>query len=556
MQVLKNQAFQNKNWKALNPVSLLKQDPCFNVGIEAGRLLPMYIEESQVHGSALVTAIDDCPDIAPDVARVANSSFVDLGREVKTGWQPILQDQRRRYRSLMHLRSPDHRQFAVTLCMFATTILALPKLKSRKSHMHCFRKEQLSTLLIIAFCSLIVPSWACGQLIKLAPPKAENSIRVATFKVSMNRSATNRLTEDLQRSDAQIKLIATIIRAVKPDVILLNEIDYSTETDNAKLFEQKYLSDPALDALGNGPHAMPHQFSAPVNTGDPSGMDLNNNQRTNDPEDAWGFGRFPGQYGMAVLSRFEIDAKATRTFQNLLWSKLPNASRPIDPQTGQAYYNEATWEKLRLPSKSLWDVSIKANGKLFHMLASHPTPPSFDGPEDRNGCRNHDEVRLLLDYISAPQAADTNNSNLESYWKDDQGRPGRLPQQEQFIIAGDLNCDPVDGDSRSDAIRGLLSHARVQSNPTPQSEGGIAASKQQANKNLDHRGNPQFDTSDFNDQVVGNLRVDYVLPSIGFKVKASGVVWPKEEQDNPAHELLRSLNGATDHHMVWVDVEL
>ncbi len=35
-----------------------------SVGIEAGKLLPMNIEELQVKGSALVTAIDDCPEIA------------------------------------------------------------------------------------------------------------------------------------------------------------------------------------------------------------------------------------------------------------------------------------------------------------------------------------------------------------------------------------------------------------------------------------------------------------------------------------------------------------
>ncbi len=35
-----------------------------SAGIEAGKLLPMNIEELQVKGSALVTAIDDCPEIA------------------------------------------------------------------------------------------------------------------------------------------------------------------------------------------------------------------------------------------------------------------------------------------------------------------------------------------------------------------------------------------------------------------------------------------------------------------------------------------------------------
>ena len=29
-----------------------------------------------------------------------------------------------------------------------------------------------------------------------------------------------------------------------------------------------------------------------------------------------------------------------------------------------------------------------------------PTPPAFDGEEDRNGRRNHDEIRFWVDYVS------------------------------------------------------------------------------------------------------------------------------------------------------------
>ena len=52
--------------------------------------------------------------------------------------------------------------------------------------------------------------------------------------------------------------------------------------------------------------------------------------------------------------------------------------------------------------KHIIKYGIKKNvkGKTFHLLASHPTPPVFDGDEDRNGKRNHDEVRLIADYIN------------------------------------------------------------------------------------------------------------------------------------------------------------
>ena len=38
--------------------------------------------------------------------------------------------------------------------------------------------------------------------------------------------------------------------------------------------------------------------------------------------------------------------------------------------------------------------------QTVHVLASHPTPPTFDGAEDRNGRRNHDEIRFWADYVS------------------------------------------------------------------------------------------------------------------------------------------------------------
>lgn len=399
---------------------------------------------------------------------------------------------------------------------------------------------------IVGACS---SQWSLAQ-VQLAPAKIDGTLRIATFNVSMNRSGPGRLTEDLKGDYEQIRWISTILRHIKPDIVLLNELDYSTADDNAKLFEQLFLGDNQPDFLGNGPYRLPFVFTAPVNTGVPSALDLNNNGRTDDPEDAWGFGRFPGQYGMAVLSRFEIDTKATRTFQNLLWSKLDNALKPIVPETGKPYYDEKTWSQLRLSSKSLWDVVILVEGKPIHLLASHPTPPAFDGPEDRNGCRNHDEIRLLVDYISplSPSAS--------KYWVDDQGREGNLPAEAAFVIAGDLNSDPVDGGNRNDAIKKLLVHPRVKADPVPQSLGGIQAAQLQAQKNLEHQGKPEFDTGDFNDQVVGNLRIDYVLPSQQFNVKASGVVWPKIEDGSSNKLLLEKINNASDHHLVWIDVKL
>ena len=54
---------------------------------------------------------------------------------------------------------------------------------------------------------------------------------------------------------------------------------------------------------------------------------------------------------------------------------------------------------LRLSCKIHWDVPVQIGSETVHFLVSHPTPPAFDGPEDRNGRRNHDEIRFWADYI-------------------------------------------------------------------------------------------------------------------------------------------------------------
>ena len=132
------------------------------------------------------------------------------------------------------------------------------------------------------------------------------------------------------------------------------------------------------------------------------GAGANNNGSTTDPQDAFGYGRHEGEYGMLVLSRFPIENEFIRTFQTFLWRDMPGALLPVDPSTGEPYYSDAEVALLRLSSKSFWDVPIKvpaAGGGLpwrLHLLCSHPTPPVFDGPEDRNGRRNHYTIKSDL----------------------------------------------------------------------------------------------------------------------------------------------------------------
>jgi hypothetical protein len=233
---------------------------------------------------------------------------------------------------------------------------------------------------------------------------------------------------------------------------------------------------------------------------------------------------------------------------------MPGALLPDDPATDAPadWYSPAELEDVRLSSKSHWDVPIEVGDETVHFLVSHPTPPTFDGPEDRNGLRNHDEIRFWADYVSPRR-------KRAAYIYDDEGRYGGLPRGESFVIAGDQNADPEDGDSVDAAIDQLLRHPRVV-DPEPTSAGGAEA-VDQGGANLAHDGDPALDTADFADGAPGNLRVDYVLPSKGTKVVGSGIFWPVDA--DPLYYLTGDYDPArwpftgvptSDHRLVWVDL--
>lgn len=390
--------------------------------------------------------------------------------------------------------------------------------------------RKIALLAVVALIVGVVPLTVVGS--------EPEPVRFATFNASLNRSAAGELAADLSTgNDAQAQAVAEIIQRSRPDVILINEFDFDPEA--VDLFRDNYLE---VSQRGAEPIVYPHSFIAPSNTGIPSGHDLNNDGTVGGPDDAFGFGFFPGQFGMVVYSRYPI--VDTRTFQTFLWDDMPGALLPVDPTTGEPWYSPEELEVLRLSSKSHWDVEIEIGRKEVHFLTSHPTPPVFDGPEDRNGTRNHDEIRFWADYV-IPSRGD--------YIYDDDGVTGGIEAGEPFVIAGDQNSDPLDGDSIPGAIQQLLEHPRVNSKETPTSTGGVWAAETQGDINETHRSDPAEDTADFADTEPGNLRADYVLPSKRLRIVDSAVFWPAEGE--PFFELTGTFPfPSSDHRLVWVDV--
>jgi hypothetical protein len=377
--------------------------------------------------------------------------------------------------------------------------------------------------------------------------KTPSKFRIATFNVSMEalnyitpskdnklEVSGNELTHALQRNNQQIKNIAEIIQRVNPDIILLNEFDrIDNNHSNIRYFVNKYL------AQGQNSQASidyPYFYQGPVNTGMKINSDLNNDGTTNQqPGDTHGFGYFEGHYGMALLSKYPIKEKEIRTFQHFKWRDMPNALQPIDPSTNKPWFTNKAWQELRLSSKSHWDVPININGKTVHILASHPTPPVFDGPEDRNGKRNHDEIRFWFDYI---------NGDIEEYIYDDLGNKGGLPPKQAFVILGDQNASIVNGNAianeGSQGIYALLNSEKIQ-DPLPESLGGKLHDV--SNENA------KYYTAHW------SMRPDYVLPSVfNFTIKGSGVFWPQKNEET--YRLIKDRQASSDHRLVWVDLEL
>jgi endonuclease/exonuclease/phosphatase family metal-dependent hydrolase len=172
---------------------------------------------------------------------------------------------------------------------------------------------------------------------------------------------------------------------------------------------------------------------------------------------------------------------------------------------------------------------------VVHLLASHPTPPVFDGPENRNGARNFDEIRLWAEYLS---------TGPKPWLCDDQGRCGGIDADARFVIAGDLNADPDDGDGMPGAVAQLLRHPRVDASFVPRSEGAVERAADHA---LPRKGAVASHTGDFGPKV-GTLRLDYLLPSHGLRVLDGAVFWPASGmlEDDPTT--------ASDHHLVWLEI--
>jgi hypothetical protein len=362
----------------------------------------------------------------------------------------------------------------------------------------------------------------CGGLIVwITGAVAAETTRIATYNVSLGRDGPGLLVRDLlANKDKQIATVVKIIGVVQPDILLLNDFDFDHRGVALGLF---------ADKLAEQGMTYPYRFALAQNTGLASGIDLDGDKRLGGPGDSHGFGEFLGAQSMAILSRYEIDLDGVQDFSSGLWRELPGAVLPV--VDNGPWPSQAAWDIQRLSSKGHWDVPVLLpDGRTLRLLTSHPTPPVFDGIEDQNGFRNRDEIRFWSIYLA------------------------KLPADAAFVILGDLNADPQDGEGSHGAIRALLADPKAR-DVQPASQGAVEASNRQAGPNLKQISDPAFDTVDWDEnRTPGNMRVDYVLPSANLRVSDAGVFWPASDQDG--FDIVGSDGSVGSHHrLVWIDIE-
>ena len=331
---------------------------------------------------------------------------------------------------------------------------------------------------------------------------AAETLRIATYNADLSAPGPGLLLHDLRKDPLppQRAAVVAVLAALDADILLLTAIDYDLQGEALAALAAR------LEAAGR---PYPYRLALRPNTGVPTGRDLDGNGQLGEPRDAQGWGRFAGEGGMAVLSRLPI-AEGARDFSGVLWADLPGNLMPdTDPAR----------DIQRLHTTGAHEVPVRLpDGGTLRLLAFYASPPVFDGPEDRNGRRNHDEaafwLRLLGGDLTSP------------------------PPAPPFVLLGQTSLDPADGEGRAQALQALLTHPALQ-DPGPRGA--------QGRDDPGQRGDAALDTALYDG--LGGLRVEVVLPSADLQVSGAGVMWPADSDPMAA-----TLAAASRHRPVWVEV--
>ena len=292
----------------------------------------------------------------------------------------------------------------------------------------------------------------------------------------------------------QAAAAAKIIKKFSPDVLSIDEMEADPGAPAA--FIENFLM------KGEDAADYPFFYVGQTNSGIQTGLPY--------PYDYKGFGRFRGQYGIALLSRQEIDYEGIINLKDFHWRSL-----------AESYLQAAGSQSIECPEDfPLWstaflDIPIKIGsegGHALHAVLLHPTVPMKDYI---NPWRNADQLVFLKNHIDG--LAMKNG--------------GGLP----FVVMGDLNADPDSGIGIAEAAKRLFWDENIICRKTDQNtflEGGGVEPPMEENPAL------------------LQARLDYILPSSRhFKLNGPFVFAPRGTSWWPV------ARRASDHFFVYADCE-
>ena len=269
------------------------------------------------------------------------------------------------------------------------------------------------TVLVIVAGVLAQPAQAAGRDDRGGTSRCVS--RPTTSRSTGTRRASSSRPE--HRHNAQARTVAEMIQRAAPTSCCST----SSTTSRATARPTSSGELPRRSQQGAPPRRVPVRVRRAVEHRHPERLrpQQRHGHRSAGGDDAFGFGAFEGQFGMAVLS-------STR-------SPPTRAHVPALPLEGHARRAAARRpghrgaRRLVLPrgARGVPPVEQVALGRpragrrhTVHVLASHPTPPTFDGAEDRNGTPQPRRDPLLGRLRPARRAG--------RYIYDDAGRRGGL----------------------------------------------------------------------------------------------------------------------------------
>ena len=328
-------------------------------------------------------------------------------------------------------------------------------------------------------------------------PAISEILRLASYTAALERNSPGLLYRDIiHGKSSQIRAALRLIATIQPDILALQRFDWDAELRAARAFQA---------ALNAQRWEMPHLLAPRPNTGVASGVDIDGNGQIGGPGDAQSYGTFAGQRGLLLSSRLPFNAQDSKDHSQVLWANVPQTHSTDPPEIARVQ---------RLAYVAMLQTSITWRQHSISLLTFHASPPVFDGPKDRNGCRNADEIAYAAALVD------------------------QLPKP--LVLLANTNLDPVDGEEHNEVMSQLLAHPKLQ-DPKPASLGGQAAA------NTGHRGPARLDTVDWRDPRPDNLRVNYILPSRDFALHDGAVHWPAKELPDPQ---------GNSHRLIWQDVSL